>query len=61
MKSFNKLIFPCLVLAHVIIRLGLSDLQMPVEQSPEQLICSFEDQLAEQSIQAREAVLAIVE
>jgi len=62
MKSFSKLIFPCLLFAHILIRFGLNDVQASTQQSPEQLICAFQDQLqAEQAIQAREAVLAVVE
>lgn len=62
MKSFNKLVLPLLLLAHVLIRFGYAEDHMEFEQSPEELICSFEEQLhAPIYLDEPEAVLAIVE
>ncbi len=61
MKGFNKLIFPCLIIAHIIIRFGLSDQDVASAQTSDQLICSFEEQLHNQEGVSQEEILAIIE
>jgi len=62
MKSLSKLIFPLLLLAHVLVRFGTVDVQISQVQGPDLLICDFENQLrSAEDVQVPEAVFAVIE